>query len=214
LSGDEPATTRDVDRELPTTAYPTSHDGRRQFLIGAAAVTLGAAGAAAFGQKLSSADGSPRIKLPAPADAASAFPQGIEGKVRGITPLRTINAAFYRVDTNLSIPRVNPDTWQLRTDGMVERPMTLTYRQLMAMPMIERDITLTCVSNEVGGGTLRRRQPNPLRPLHPPAWSPSAPNAPAGHPCGNGWPALLPPRSWPPAVLCGTPGPLTRAPCS
>jgi len=121
-------------------------------LIGAAAVTLGAVGAAAFGQKLSSADSVPLVRLPAPADAAGVFPKGVESQVRGITPLRTSNGAFYRVDTNLTVPRVSPDRWQLEIDGMVERPMTISYRQLMAMPMIERDITLTCVSNEVGGG--------------------------------------------------------------
>ena len=72
--------------------------------------------------------------------------------MRGVTPLRTNNTVFYRVDTNLTVPRVNADRWELRIDGMVERPMTITYQQLMAMPMIERDITLTCVSNEGGGG--------------------------------------------------------------
>ncbi len=148
----EPAAIRDRDHELPATAYPTSHDGRRQFLIGAAAVTVGAAGAAAFGQKLSTAEFAPPSKLRAPADAAGAFPTGVEGQVRGITPLRTSTAAFYRVDTNLTVPRVNADRWELQIDGMVDTPMTITYAQLMAMPMIERDITLTCVSNEVGGG--------------------------------------------------------------
>jgi len=138
--------------ELPATAYPTSPDGRRQFLIGAAAVTLGAAGAAAFGQKLASADSVPQVRLPSPKDAAPAFPQGLESQVRGVTPLRTSTSSFYRVDTNLTVPRVNADRWELEIGGMVERPMTISYPELMAMPMIERDITLTCVSNEVGGG--------------------------------------------------------------
>jgi DMSO/TMAO reductase YedYZ molybdopterin-dependent catalytic subunit len=153
LKRSEPVTrSGEEGRKLPATAYPTSHDGRRQFLIGAAALTVGAAGAAAVGQKLSSADSVPQVALPAAADAAGAFPRGVEGRIPGITPLRTNNAAFYRVDTNLTIPRVNADRWKLQFDGLVERPMTLTYRELMAMPMIERDITLTCVSNEVGGG--------------------------------------------------------------
>jgi DMSO/TMAO reductase YedYZ molybdopterin-dependent catalytic subunit len=148
----ETAAAGGADHGLPATAYPTSHDGRRQFLIGAAAVTVGAAGAAAFGQKLSSEDSVPQVKLPAPANATVAFPKGVEDKVRGITPLRTSNGSFYRVDTNLAVPRVNADRWELEMDGMVERPITITYADLMAMPMIERDITLTCVSNEVGGG--------------------------------------------------------------
>jgi len=141
----------DDGRGLPATAYPTSHDGRRQFLIGAAAVTAGAAAAATFGQQLSSADTGPKGSLPTPVDAAAPFPAGVQGRVPGITPLRTSNGAFYRVDTNLTVPRVNADRWQLQIDGMVDRPVTISYRQLMAMPMIERDITLTCVSNEVGG---------------------------------------------------------------
>ena len=148
----EPTTAGDAGRELPATAYATSPDGRRQFLIGAAAVTVGAASVAAFGQKLSSANTGPQTALPTPADAAGPFPMGVEGQVRGISPLRTSNAAFYRVDTNLTVPRIDADRWKLEIDGMVDKPMTLTYRELMAMPMIERDITLTCVSNEVGGG--------------------------------------------------------------
>jgi DMSO/TMAO reductase YedYZ molybdopterin-dependent catalytic subunit len=152
VTGTEPTTPGDTGRELPATAYPTSHDGRRQFLIGAAAITAGAAGAATFGQRLSSAGSVPQVTLPAPVDPAGAFPRGVEREVRGITPLRTSNNAFYRVDTNLTVPRVSTDRWQLEIDGMVDRPMTISYPQLMAMPMIERDITLTCVSNEVGGG--------------------------------------------------------------
>jgi DMSO/TMAO reductase YedYZ molybdopterin-dependent catalytic subunit len=148
----EATTIGDGCHELPPTAYPTSHDGRRQFLIGAVAVTVGAACAAAFGQKLASAELVPQTTLPTPADPAGAFPKGVEGKVRGITPLQTSNAAFYRVDTNLTVPRVSADRWKLEIDGMVDRPMTITHPQLLAMPMIERDITLTCVSNEVGGG--------------------------------------------------------------
>ncbi len=148
----QPAMAGEPGRELPATAYPTSHDGRRQFLIDAAAVTAGAAGAAAFGQRLSSAGSGPQGKLPTPAEGAVSFPKGVESQVPGITPLRTSNGAFYRVDTNLTIPRVDADRWQLQIDGMVDKPMTISYRQLMAMPMIERDITLTCVSNEVGGG--------------------------------------------------------------
>jgi len=153
LSWGEPTREAPGDEQgLPATAYPTSHDGRRQFLISAAAVTLGAAGAAAFGQKLSSADSVSQVRLPPPVDAAGSFPKGLEATVRGISPLRTSNGAFYRVDTNLTVPRVNAQRWELVIDGMVERPLTISYEELMVMPMIERDITLTCVSNEVGGG--------------------------------------------------------------
>ncbi len=64
---------------------------------------------------------------------------------------RTPNSEFYRIDTALVIPRVSADGWKLTIDGDVERPYSLTFDELLRMPLIERDITLTCVSNEVGG---------------------------------------------------------------
>jgi hypothetical protein len=46
---------------------------------------------------------------------------------------------------------VSPDDWTLVIDGMVSRPIELTFAQLLAMPLTETDITLVCVSNQVGG---------------------------------------------------------------
>ena len=43
------------------------------------------------------------------------------------------------------------EDWRLRIHGMVEREITLDYGQLLARPLVERDVTLTCVSNPVGG---------------------------------------------------------------
>ncbi len=91
------------------------------------------------------------IDLPAAADPAPAFPDGIEGRFSSITPLRISNEDFYRVDTRLDTPIVNQDDWTLTIDGDVDREVTITYDELLAMPMIERDITMTCVSNSVGG---------------------------------------------------------------
>jgi len=133
------------------TAYPTSPNGRRQFLLGAAGASAAAVGAAALGQRVANASGPGSTTLPTPSVAARPLPQGIERTVRGVTPLRISNSAFYRVDTNLTVPRVDADSWRLQIDGEVDHPFTLSYRQLLKMPMIERDITLTCVSNEVGG---------------------------------------------------------------
>ena len=58
---------------------------------------------------------------------------------------------FYRVDKALLVPSVMAEDWRLRVHGMVEREITLDYDQLLSRPLIERDITLTCVSNPVGG---------------------------------------------------------------
>src|SRR6476469_2187446 len=137
---------------LALTAYPTAGDSRRSFLLGASGVAVGAVGVAALGQKLAASGDTGVTALPAPRDPAPAFPAGLETKVEGISPLRTSNAAFYRVDTNLVVPRVSADRWRLRITGMVEHELTFSYRDLLAMPLIERDITMTCVSNEVGGG--------------------------------------------------------------
>jgi DMSO/TMAO reductase YedYZ molybdopterin-dependent catalytic subunit len=87
--------------------------------------------------------------LPNPTTELPPLPRGLGAA--GITPLRTPLDDFYRVDTRLSVPNVDPADWRLTIDGDVERTVHFTYRQLLAMPMIERDITLACVSNPVGG---------------------------------------------------------------
>jgi DMSO/TMAO reductase YedYZ molybdopterin-dependent catalytic subunit len=91
------------------------------------------------------------IALPRPADPAPAFPTGLEGQYDGITPFRVANEDFYRVDTRLDVPIVDQDGWTLTIDGDVDREVTLTFEDILAMDLIERDITLTCVSNSVGG---------------------------------------------------------------
>jgi DMSO/TMAO reductase YedYZ molybdopterin-dependent catalytic subunit len=92
-----------------------------------------------------------RIRLPKPASPVRPLPAGASLDVPGLSPFLTTNAAFYRVDTALVVPQVVADTWRLRIHGMVDNPMTLSFRDLAARKLIERDITLTCVSNEVGG---------------------------------------------------------------
>jgi DMSO/TMAO reductase YedYZ molybdopterin-dependent catalytic subunit len=90
------------------------------------------------------------LTLPAPASSAPALALGTDlGK--GAVPFVTPNAKFYRVDTALAIPEVDPKTWTLQLHGRVDREITLRYSDLVARPLIERWITLCCVSNEVGG---------------------------------------------------------------
>jgi DMSO/TMAO reductase YedYZ molybdopterin-dependent catalytic subunit len=67
------------------------------------------------------------------------------------TPFVTANADFYRIDTALRVPVLAADEWSLRLHGMVDRELTLTFDDLLARPLVERTITLLCVSNEVGG---------------------------------------------------------------
>jgi DMSO/TMAO reductase YedYZ molybdopterin-dependent catalytic subunit len=138
--------------EPATAGLRGSGASRRTFLVGAAGITAGAAVAGALGQRLTERATDTGLTLPAPANPTAPLPAGVESTVQGVSPFRTPTASFYRVDTNLTVPRVRVGSWSLEIDGDVRSPFTLTYDELLAMPMIERDITLTCVSNEVGGG--------------------------------------------------------------
>lgn len=91
------------------------------------------------------------ITIPRPRSTAATLPVGLDATAPGISPLRTPLADFYRIDTALFPPQVDPATWRLEVTGMVADPFTLTWEELVAFPLIERDITLTCVSNEIGG---------------------------------------------------------------
>lgn len=145
-------------RWLTRLARPTPASGnvstasRRGFLLGALGVTVASTLAAAAGQLRSGAEAVRALVLPRPVSPAPPLPPGLERTVTGISPLQTPSADFYRVDVNLTVPRVDADTWRLSVDGMVQRPYSLTFAELLALPLVERDITLTCVSNEVGGG--------------------------------------------------------------
>ena len=115
--------------------------------LAAAAVAMGALGRWVSSYRLGGTD----VDLPAATDPAPAFPRGLEEKYADITPLRTPTDEFYRVDTRLTLPAVDVDSWTLTIDGDVDQEVTLTFADLAAMDTVERDITLTCVSNEVGG---------------------------------------------------------------
>ena len=99
-----------------------------------------------------------RVRIPAPAVRAPALPAGVHPNVAGLSDFITPNSDFYRVDTALVLPQVDPDAWTLRIRGMVDHPLELSFADLLARPLIEHDQTLSCVSNEVGGpyvGTAR-----------------------------------------------------------
>jgi DMSO/TMAO reductase YedYZ molybdopterin-dependent catalytic subunit len=88
------------------------------------------------------------VALPA-AGPAPALPKDVQapGAVAYVTP----NADFYRIDTSLFPPQVDPATWHLRIFGRVRNPITIRWDDLLRRPMVQRYVTLACVSNEVGG---------------------------------------------------------------
>ncbi len=129
---------------------------RRALLRYGVAVAAGAAAAGVLGRTLLADAGRAAasrlgIVLPAPASPAPAPVGDPQVDVPGAVPFYTPNADFYRVDTALTVPKVDAATWSLRISGMVDRPVTLSFDDLLRRPLVERDITLTCVSNEVGG---------------------------------------------------------------
>jgi DMSO/TMAO reductase YedYZ molybdopterin-dependent catalytic subunit len=131
---------------------PGGYD-RRRFLR-AGLVTAGtAAVAGGVGRVLvrrsAASESRAAVELP-PVEPNPTPPEGFDD-VPGISPFITPNDDFYRVDTALFVPAVEASAWRLKVHGMVDREMTLSYDDLLARPMIERDITLACVSNEVGG---------------------------------------------------------------
>lgn len=159
---DEDAQARDQDApgkqtgDRPTPDSRAVATARRRFLQalagGAVATAAGGALAAAWrGTTAGVNDARDRLKLPAPASAAGPIPAGAEAGVEGMQPLVTPNPDFYRIDTALTVPAVNPDTWVLKVTGLVEREIELDFAALLAKPMTERHITIACVSNNVGG---------------------------------------------------------------
>jgi DMSO/TMAO reductase YedYZ molybdopterin-dependent catalytic subunit len=127
---------------------------RRRLIFGLGASFVAAGLAAGGGRLLTSpatastagARTLPRVGRPLPPIQA-----GADFGVPGLSPFITPNEEFYRIDTALSVPRVSAGDFSLRIFGMVDRELTLSYDDLLAMTQFESDITLTCVSNEVGG---------------------------------------------------------------
>jgi DMSO/TMAO reductase YedYZ molybdopterin-dependent catalytic subunit len=135
---------------------PDAGPDRRTMLRTVGVVAGSGAVALAAGRLLGSGtrnaeDSRAAVRLPAPADPEPALPAGVEVGVPGVAPFRVPAADFYRIDTALVVPRVRAEDWHLRIHGMVDREVTLDFAGLLASPLVERDVTLTCVSNDVGG---------------------------------------------------------------
>ncbi len=142
-------------RRRPAHARGTDRTDRRRFLQGSVA-TAGLAAIGGFGgravqhSRFDVAAVRQQVALPKPVTPA---PVAVRRSDFGKSsyPWATANDAFYRIDTALSVPQINPKQWSLRIHGMLDREITLSYDQLRQRPLIERWITLCCVSNEVGG---------------------------------------------------------------
>ncbi|MET1060786.1 MAG: molybdopterin-dependent oxidoreductase [Nocardioides sp.] len=125
---------------------------RRTVLVTSALVAVLSGGMGWLGQHLVGIRTRPEdVDLPAAADTAKPLARGLENRIKGISRFQTPNKDFYRVDVNLTVPVIDLDSWRLEIDGDVENELSYSFDDLLGMDLVERDITLTCVSNQVGG---------------------------------------------------------------
>jgi DMSO/TMAO reductase YedYZ molybdopterin-dependent catalytic subunit len=139
---------------VPPAPQPRGFDRRRFLWTGLAVAGLAGVSGGLGRLLIRRADASESrasVRIPAPADPEAPPPAGADLEIQDLSSFITPNDRFYRVDTALFVPAVQTEGWQLSVHGMVDRELTLNYEQLLARPLIERDVTLTCVSNEVGG---------------------------------------------------------------
>jgi DMSO/TMAO reductase YedYZ molybdopterin-dependent catalytic subunit len=108
-------------------------------------------GGAALADRFSVAGARAALLLPAPSLRGRPLPAGAELRIPGLAPFVTTNSHFYRVDTAIVLPQIDPKHWRLRIHGMVDREVIVSFDDLLHLPLLEDDITLCCVSNPVGG---------------------------------------------------------------
>jgi DMSO/TMAO reductase YedYZ molybdopterin-dependent catalytic subunit len=132
--------------------------GRRRSLL-----TLGLLGAGALGgvagniltrQRRSVAGDRESFSLPAATDPAPPIPPAVQPPADGLPTFVTDNADFYRIDTALSVPQISRTDWTLRIHGMVAQEVVYTFDDLKQFDVVERAVTLACVSNPVGGNLI------------------------------------------------------------
>ena len=148
--------------QMPGTAIAAARS-RRAFLVEAGVIGVLAVAGGAIGRMLlsgraaadasASLDGSGAgaITIPQAVDPVPSPGPDASFSIPGITPVVMPNGEFYRIDTALITPSVDIRSWNLRVHGMVDKEVNLDFEQLVQLPLIERYVTIACVSNEVGG---------------------------------------------------------------
>jgi DMSO/TMAO reductase YedYZ molybdopterin-dependent catalytic subunit len=130
---------------------------RRSFMIRAGAVGVSAVAAGYLGralldrQRVAPVSSGPLIPPASVTVPALDATQDLSPTIPDLTPIVMPNDRFYRIDTALLTPVVDTAGWTLKIHGLVDRETTLTWEQLIALPMFEQYVTISCVSNEVGG---------------------------------------------------------------
>ena len=157
-----PQASTDVDGVAPADSFPA----RRAFLGLTGAAAVAAVGVSTLGRSLRN-DRSveavrQQVSLPPAGGATASGAFATTGVVAKATPATALDAVpsissyitpsktFYRIDNALVVPQVDPKKWKLAIGGLVDRPFELTYDDILAMDLVEKTVTLSCVSNPVG----------------------------------------------------------------
>src|SRR5208283_546488 len=129
----------------PDDPGPSRWPARRQFLTTSGLAVATAAVGALAGRELITRHNvtaaRTALRFPKPAVPAPPLPPGSNLNIPGLSSFITPNDSFYRVDTALLLPQVDPATWQLRVHGMVQRELTITFAELLKRPLIEDYVT-------------------------------------------------------------------------
>ncbi|MGI9586445.1 MAG: molybdopterin-dependent oxidoreductase, partial [Acidimicrobiia bacterium] len=136
----------------PVTDNDATDIGRRRLMLalaGAATVSIVMVGVGR--SKLRARAEAQRSALELPA-AAESQPDPTAANDFDLPFLTAIVADddFYRIDTALVVPAIDPAEWTLTIHGMVDQEIVLTYPDIVEMDIVERYVTLSCVSNGVG----------------------------------------------------------------
>lgn len=133
---------------------------RRRFMTAFGGASMAAVVAAAAGRSLRarSSVAAERLEvasrlgpLVTEKPVAQSLPDEIVDRFEDVTTYITPNSEFYRIDTALQVPQVPPDSWVMRVTGMVDRPLEITLDDLLGGDLQERTVTISCVSNQIGG---------------------------------------------------------------
>jgi len=136
-------------------AAQTQDLDRRGFLLASGLGAVAAFVAGGLGWLLSGRSAAnlsrAEVRIPHPVSPLPSPPLGTDLHVPGLSPFISPADAFFKVDTALVTQSVTAENWRLHIHGMVGKEVTLGYQDLLARPLVERDITIACVSNPVGG---------------------------------------------------------------
>ena len=136
----------------PSSTAPGAANPGRRWLIGGAVGAVAAYAGSAFGGDSAAATVSRDALKSTPLKGTKlAIPPGADLNLPGLTPYIVPNTDFYRIDTAIVVPRIDANEWKLKVTGMVDREVEIDWKTLQGKQMQEALVTLTCVSNEVGG---------------------------------------------------------------